>query len=304
MSCQLTVDNYRYLRPPYPISTVPNLYPDTTTTTTTVLVKQEHILHYSFPVAMPNNHLIPTDIRHLSLWCCSIVDTSNTSSLFSLFLSINPHCLWSLSSSLPYSSHHPQTIAMSWSTVEEMLGSLDTTTTTTPHQQQVNLWQHAMSSGKERSSSSTTGGSNKRKVIRGFFFIFISFMEGAISHGLTELIFFFLGKMQMGNAESCEDYYCSDVANIKKMKGGEQTVSSMNKKMKMKNNKSGKNEENCSEDWKNNFIHVRARRGQATDSHSLAERVSTEQLYIFYSFIQITIPFHSINSWLINKLVN
>ena len=37
------------------------------------------------------------------------------------------------------------------------------------------------------------------------------------------------------------------------------------------------------------YIHVRARRGQATDSHSLAERVRIQQFYSFRSLFQLSL---------------
>ncbi|PWA63662.1 myc-type, basic helix-loop-helix (bHLH) domain-containing protein [Artemisia annua] len=47
---------------------------------------------------------------------------------------------------------------------------------------------------------------------------------------------------------------------------------------------------NVGEDKKQDFIHVRARRGQATDSHSLAERVRREKISERMKYLQELVP--------------
>lgn len=65
---------------------------------------------------------------------------------------------------------------------------------------------------------------------------------------------------------------------------------------------------NCSKesaDRKVDYIHVRARRGQATDSHSLAERVSVQSnSYIFFRLLQFRSFFHDCNLHENTKIVN
>lgn len=58
--------------------------------------------------------------------------------------------------------------------------------------------------------------------------------------------------------------------------------------------RSRKSKENGGEDTKSidpykDFIHVRARRGQATDSHSLAERVSKKYIFFLTDVINVFI---------------
>ncbi|KAL9660392.1 hypothetical protein QQ045_025205 [Rhodiola kirilowii] len=51
-----------------------------------------------------------------------------------------------------------------------------------------------------------------------------------------------------------------------------------------------KNPKECSEDTQKDYIHVRARRGQATDSHSLAERVRRERISERMKMLQALVP--------------
>ena len=53
-----------------------------------------------------------------------------------------------------------------------------------------------------------------------------------------------------------------------------------------KKHKDGQNKESSQSEEapKENYIHMRARRGQATNSHSLAERVMTLYCYIYQVF--------------------
>ena len=59
--------------------------------------------------------------------------------------------------------------------------------------------------------------------------------------------------------------------------------SSNNNNKKETSTDTSKENSKVSDVQKPDYIHVRARRGQATDSHSLAERVSMN-LYVFHSF--------------------
>lgn len=65
-----------------------------------------------------------------------------------------------------------------------------------------------------------------------------------------------------------------------------------NKESKMKEGSGGSSKESpkATEDQKPDYIHVRARRGQATDSHSLAERVRREKISERMKYLQDLVP--------------
>ncbi|KAI4367679.1 hypothetical protein MLD38_023387 [Melastoma candidum] len=72
------------------------------------------------------------------------------------------------------------------------------------------------------------------------------------------------------------------------------TVQSYNNNNDRKNNKKGappaENAKSSEASLKQDYIHVRARRGQATDSHSLAERVRREKISERMKFLQDLVP--------------
>lgn len=82
----------------------------------------------------------------------------------------------------------------------------------------------------------------------------------------------------------CVQAGAEDEAKDKRMKGcaeeGESKITEQNNNKNNSNNNretsgdTSKDNSKVSEVQKRDYIHVRARRGQATDSHSLAERVS------------------------------
>ncbi|KAI0523983.1 hypothetical protein KFK09_003347 [Dendrobium nobile] len=102
-----------------------------------------------------------------------------------------------------------------------------------------------------------------------------------------------------------DQYFCSD-SSLKNKKGGSlrkrkaPTVNSgeeeeKEKKMKPddspeKFKESGAEAETAVPPLKRDFIHVRARRGQATDSHSLAERVRRERISERMKYLQGLVP--------------
>ncbi|PHT93591.1 hypothetical protein T459_01473 [Capsicum annuum] len=57
-----------------------------------------------------------------------------------------------------------------------------------------------------------------------------------------------------------------------------------------KNSDTTKEKSKITEDKKPNYIHVKARRGQATDSHSLAERVRREKICKRMGFLKDLVP--------------
>lgn len=67
----------------------------------------------------------------------------------------------------------------------------------------------------------------------------------------------------------------------KGMKGDEGENQQGNRRQDSRNRSKENNEK------KPDYIHVRARRGQATDSHSLAERVSIILFILYFSYIYI-----------------
>ncbi|KAE9620380.1 putative transcription factor bHLH family [Lupinus albus] len=88
----------------------------------------------------------------------------------------------------------------------------------------------------------------------------------------------------------------------KKIKVSGDEEESINKNTKARANTNKKNKEVCGESSKENskesevqnpkpdYIHVRARRGQATDSHSLAERVRREKISERMKYLQDLVP--------------
>uniref|UniRef100_A0A1J3DCG3 Transcription factor bHLH63 n=1 Tax=Noccaea caerulescens TaxID=107243 RepID=A0A1J3DCG3_NOCCA len=88
-----------------------------------------------------------------------------------------------------------------------------------------------------------------------------------------------------------------EVEEEEKSKITEQHNESSNSIMRM-NKKSKKEQNNCSngsskvtkELQKSDYIHVRARRGQATDSHSIAERARREKISERMKFLQDLVP--------------
>ncbi|XP_006283943.2 transcription factor bHLH63 [Capsella rubella] len=88
-----------------------------------------------------------------------------------------------------------------------------------------------------------------------------------------------------------------EVEEEEKSKITEQNNGSTKSIKKMKN-KAKKEENSCSNDsskvtkelQKTDYIHVRARRGQATDSHSIAERVRREKISERMKFLQDLVP--------------
>ncbi|KAJ4961860.1 hypothetical protein NE237_021770 [Protea cynaroides] len=72
-----------------------------------------------------------------------------------------------------------------------------------------------------------------------------------------------------------------------KQKGDQNPVSTTTKPS-VKHGKDSSNSQAA--DWKEDFIHVRARRGQATNSHSLAERVRREKISERMKFLQDLVP--------------
>ncbi|XP_076897537.1 transcription factor bHLH63-like [Bidens hawaiensis] len=80
----------------------------------------------------------------------------------------------------------------------------------------------------------------------------------------------------------------------KKVKGccdGDSKITHQNSSSKeASNNTSSKDKSKVSEVQKPDYIHVRARRGQATDSHSLAERVRREKISERMKYLQDLVP--------------
>ncbi|XP_019235553.1 PREDICTED: transcription factor bHLH137 isoform X2 [Nicotiana attenuata] len=79
----------------------------------------------------------------------------------------------------------------------------------------------------------------------------------------------------------------SKVDNGKKKKNYSQLVAKEEKKGKDENKKE---EKKANEEAPTGYIHVRARRGQATDSHSLAERVRREKISERMKILQSLVP--------------
>ncbi|KAI3712207.1 hypothetical protein L1987_70758 [Smallanthus sonchifolius] len=75
---------------------------------------------------------------------------------------------------------------------------------------------------------------------------------------------------------------------IKRCSNGDSKITRQNSNSNINN--SSKNKSKVSEVQKPDYIHVRARRGQATDSHSLAERVRREKISERMKFLQDLVP--------------
>ncbi|KAJ0988753.1 hypothetical protein J5N97_007109 [Dioscorea zingiberensis] len=82
----------------------------------------------------------------------------------------------------------------------------------------------------------------------------------------------------MGKKRKRRDGTCSTSNKLAK-----DTSGSKSKKEKKKKIKDG-------EDHPKDYVHVRARRGQATDSHSLAERVRREKISMRFKMLQDLVP--------------
>ncbi|XP_016494316.2 LOW QUALITY PROTEIN: transcription factor BC1-like [Nicotiana tabacum] len=87
------------------------------------------------------------------------------------------------------------------------------------------------------------------------------------------------GSSSMSSAHSKN---VKQVDNGKKKKSNSQSVA--------KEEKKGKEEKKANEEAPTGYIHVRARRGQATDSHSLAERVRREKISERMKILQSIVP--------------
>ncbi|XP_058111562.1 basic helix-loop-helix protein 80-like [Magnolia sinica] len=81
------------------------------------------------------------------------------------------------------------------------------------------------------------------------------------------------------NSDFIFSFFCS-VSKQRKSKESEEKKSKAGKK----------NEKTSTEDPPKSYIHVRARRGQATDSHSLAERVRREKISERMKLVQGLVP--------------
>ncbi|KAL1215736.1 Transcription factor bHLH63 [Cardamine amara subsp. amara] len=98
--------------------------------------------------------------------------------------------------------------------------------------------------------------------------------------------------MMMRNKEEEEEEEEEEKSKITEQNNGS------TKNIKKMKNKAKKEENNCSNDSskvtkeleKTDYIHVRARRGQATDSHSIAERVRREKISERMKFLQNLVP--------------
>uniref|UniRef100_A0A7C9A3U8 BHLH domain-containing protein n=1 Tax=Opuntia streptacantha TaxID=393608 RepID=A0A7C9A3U8_OPUST len=73
-------------------------------------------------------------------------------------------------------------------------------------------------------------------------------------------------------------------------KNNDDTNNNDNSKEKQNNNNKNDNKETSKPEPPKDYIHVRARRGQATDSHSLAERVRREKISERMKFLQDLVP--------------
>ncbi|XP_009587187.1 transcription factor BC1 isoform X2 [Nicotiana tomentosiformis] len=76
--------------------------------------------------------------------------------------------------------------------------------------------------------------------------------------------------------------------NVKQVDHGKKKKS--NSQSVAKEEKKGKEEKKANEEAPTGYIHVRARRGQATDSHSLAERVRREKISERMKILQSIVP--------------
>ncbi|XP_044489200.1 transcription factor bHLH63-like [Mangifera indica] len=98
----------------------------------------------------------------------------------------------------------------------------------------------------------------------------------------------------------CVQAGAEDEAKDKRMKGcaeeGESKITEQNNNKNNSNNNretsgdTSKDNSKVSEVQKRDYIHVRARRGQATDSHSLAERVRREKISERMKYLQDLVP--------------
>lgn len=89
--------------------------------------------------------------------------------------------------------------------------------------------------------------------------------------------------MQVALTEECKD---------QKIKRDEEEEES---KIEEKHSEISPNASKVSGSPKPDYIHVRARRGQATDSHSLAERVSGKNSMFFPLLFSALLPKHGLN---------
>lgn len=80
-------------------------------------------------------------------------------------------------------------------------------------------------------------------------------------------LFLICGKLQFDIEEECKDKRVTEEEEVEEEAGEE------NSEITMKTEMETSATNTCSKVEKLDYIHVRARRGQATDSHSLAERV-------------------------------
>ncbi|XP_077233924.1 transcription factor bHLH74-like isoform X2 [Tasmannia lanceolata] len=92
--------------------------------------------------------------------------------------------------------------------------------------------------------------------------------------------------MEQQNDNSHTTVQCSKEREEKKQKSEQNPISSARKV----NNKQTKDRSQCADAAKEDYIHVRARRGQATNSHSLAERVRREKISERMRFLQDLVP--------------
>lgn len=108
--------------------------------------------------------------------------------------------------------------------------------------------------------NSTRQGTKKRKAeVSVFSFFLLCFFKKK-----KRDLFLIYGKLQFGIEEECKD---------KRVIEEEEEAGEENSEITMKTEMETSATNTCSKVEKLDYIHVRARRGQATDSHSLAERV-------------------------------
>ncbi|GAA0166699.1 hypothetical protein LIER_21795 [Lithospermum erythrorhizon] len=90
-------------------------------------------------------------------------------------------------------------------------------------------------------------------------------------------------KKEDGVYSDCKMSLSPEISHTNKRKGRD-------KKAKETNKKNKKNTKESCEDEKLPYVHVRARRGQATDSHSIAERARREKINARMKLLQELVP--------------